>query len=167
MKYLCLDYGQARTGVAVSDAEGRMAFPRCTLTRGPQTPRHVFWEGLLACLAAEAPDALVVGLPLREDGSDSLTTRQARNFAASLQRRSPLPVYLMPELLSSQAAQADLAACGLAPHKHKAVLDQQAAVRILESFLADPGRERYRAAPPPFAACTPGLPAMPGMEDTP
>ena len=167
MKYLCIDYGQARTGVAVSDAEGRMAFPRCTLVRGPQTPRRAFWEGLLACLATEAPGALVVGLPLHEDGGDSLTTRQVRNFAASLQRRCSLPVYLMPELLSSQAAQSDLAACGLAPRKHKAVLDQQAAVRILESFLADPERERYRAASPPFAACPPSLPRVSVMEDTP
>ncbi len=137
MKYLCIDYGQVRTGIAVTDGGGHMAFPRCTIHSPPQSVKAAFFTKLLACIEEEQPHALVVGLPLYEDGTESLTTRQVRNFVARLQRRSELPIYLMPELLSSEEARSDLWESNLRGKKHKAVLDQQAAVRILQSFLAD------------------------------
>lgn len=119
-----------------------MAFPRCTICLPPQTPKTVFFERLLQIIAEETPDALVLGLPLLTDGQESLTTRQIRNMAARIQRRVPLPIYLMPELLSSHEAENDLWEAGLRKAAHKAVLDQQAAVRILESFLAEPDPSR-------------------------
>ncbi len=137
MKYLCIDYGLVRTGIAVTDGGGHMAFPRCTIHSPPQSPKTAFFDKLLACIQEEEPQALVVGLPLLEDGSESLTTRQVRNFVARLQRRCPLDVYLMPEFLSSEEAQSDLWESQLRGRKHKDVLDQQAAVRILQSFLAE------------------------------
>ncbi len=136
MKYLCIDYGLVRTGIAVTDAGGRMAFPRCTIHCPPQSPRADFFAKLLACIEEEQPTALVVGLPLYLDGNESLTTRQVRNFVARLQRRTSLPIYLMPEALSSEEASSDLWESKLKGKKHKDVLDQQAAVRILQSFLA-------------------------------
>ena len=54
----------------------------------------------------------MVGLPLRSNGEDSETTRQARNMAARLARRTDLPVYLMPELLSSHEAESRLRQAG-------------------------------------------------------
>ena len=142
MKLLAIDYGLVRTGIAVTDAGGRMAFPRCTITLPPQTPKARFFEQLLAVIAEEAPAALVLGLPLMPDGEESLTTRQVRNFAARLQRRVALPLYLMPELLSSHEAENDLREAGLKGRAQKAVLDQQSAVRILESFLSESHPER-------------------------
>ncbi len=142
MKLLCIDYGLTRTGIAVTDTGGSMAFPRCTIHSPPQSKRSVFFEKLLEQINIELPHAIVVGLPLLEDGTDSLTTKQIRNFVARLKRRTELPIYLMPEFLSSAEASLDLRNCNLPGHKHKAVLDQQAAVRILESFLADPEQEK-------------------------
>ncbi len=144
MKLLCIDYGLNRTGIAVTDSGGNMAFPRCTIQMPPQSKRSVFFEKLINQINIEEPTAIVVGLPLLIDGSDSLTTRQVRNFVSRLQRRCPLPIYLMPEFLSSSEATSDLQQSALPRHKHKAVLDQQAAVRILESFLADPNAEQRR-----------------------
>ncbi len=149
-KLLAIDYGLARTGIAITDAGGRMAFPHRTIHTPPQTSRQAFFEKLLACIDAETPAALIVGLPLHADGSESMTTRQVRNFVERLKRRTPLPVYLMPELLSSEAASNDLRACGLTnAHSKKrktikAVLDQQAAVHILQSFLADTQQQKRR-----------------------
>lgn len=140
-----MDYGLVRTGVAVTDAGGRMAFPRCTITLPPQGTKHAFFEELLGVIRAEAPKALVVGLPLLADGQESLTTCQVRNFVTKLRRRVVLPIYLMPELLSSQEAEIHLREAGMKAARIKAVRDQQAAVRILESFLADPYPERRRA----------------------
>ena len=81
---------------------------------------------------------MVVGLPLLADGSDSLTTRQIRNFVRKLLHRLPCPVYLMEEFLSSEEAAWDLEEAGLRRSRRKGVLDQQAAVRILESYLHSP-----------------------------
>ena len=139
MKYLAIDYGQKRTGIAVSDTGGSMAFPRKTLY---MNTRAAFFEELVALLAAEAPDAVVIGLPITLEGTDSLTTRQARNFARSLARRTPLPLFWMEEALSSYEAERDLRAAGRSAAKGRAVLDQQAAVRILQSFLDQPVEKR-------------------------
>ncbi len=146
-KILAIDFGLVRTGIAITDESGLMAFPRCTVHNPPQTPRHVFFDRLLQCIQAENPAALVVGLPLYADGCESLTTKQVRNFVARLQRRTPLPIYLMPEFLSSAAAADDLHMCGVYKKKGKAakaLLDQQAAVHILQSFLGDSQQEKRR-----------------------
>lgn len=141
MKYLAIDYGVKRTGVAVTDAGGRMAFPRRTVH---MTTRERFFAELTACLEEEAPAAIVVGLPLSMDGTDSLTTRQARKFVERLKRRTDVPVYWMNEQLSSHEAESDLRAAG-AGRKIRELVDQQAACRILESFLAQPEDKRSRA----------------------
>lgn len=135
MRILAIDFGLKRVGLALSDATGAMAFPYRTVVR---TTRDALFAELLAAIEAEGVEEIVVGLPLTLDGGDSLTTRQARNFAASLARRTPLPVIMVDERLSSAAAEEDLARAGLTDRaRRKAVLDQQAAVRILETHLAE------------------------------
>ena len=142
MKYFAVDYGLKRTGIAVSDAQGRMAFPRRTLIL---STRERFFAELAACLAEEAPAAIVVGLPLSMDGSESLTTRQVRHFVERLKRRTDLPVFWMNEQLSSHEAEQDLREAGARGAYGRGVVDQQAACRILESFLAQPEHTRSRA----------------------
>lgn len=132
MRILGIDFGLKRVGLAVTDPEGRMAFPLRTIER---TTRDALFAELLEIIAAEGIEAVAVGLPLNLDGSDSMTTRQARNFAASLGRRVDMPITLVDERLSSAAASDDLAAAGLKGKRKKAVLDQQAAVRILGTHL--------------------------------
>lgn len=132
MKFLAIDYGQKRVGIAVSDPSGQFAFPRRTLQR---ETRAAFFDELLALIELEKPEAIVVGLPLHRDGSDCLSTKQARNFAQSLKRRTSLPLYWMNEFLSSFAAESDLREAGLSLAESKKFVDQQAAVYILESFI--------------------------------
>ncbi len=142
MKYVAIDYGTRRTGLAATDAGGRMAFPRRTLA---MTTRERFFAELLSFLEQEAPGGIVVGLPTHVDGTEILMTRQVRNFVARLRRRCDLPVYYMSEVLSSYAAEDDLREAGVNSRTAKAVVDQQAAVRILESFLAQPESRRVPA----------------------
>ena len=139
MKYLAIDYGQKRTGIAVSDSGGSMAFPRRTIQ---MRTREAFFEELLALLEAEAPDALVIGLPVNLVGEEALSTRQTRNFAKNLKKKTPLPIFWMEEALSSFEAEIDLRQAGRSAAKSRAVLDQQAAVRILQSFLDQPEGSR-------------------------
>ncbi len=135
MKIVALDYGQKRVGVAVSDAGGSLAFPRCTLRR---EGRAIFFAELLALLDQERPAAVLVGLPLHVDGRECLATRQARNFMGDLKRRTSLPIYWINEVLSSCEAESDLREAGLSLKRAREVVDQQAAVRILQSFLSQP-----------------------------
>ena len=90
-------------------------------------------------------EAVVMGLPLTLDGEESLTTRQIRNVTERLKRRVPLPFFFMMEALSSAEAWSDLREAGLKLSKRKAVLDQQAAVRILSSFLSLAPQDRRQA----------------------
>ena len=139
-KLLGIDYGLARAGIAITDAGGRMAFPCCVLRKDT---RQAFFAKLCALIAAEAPQAIVVGLPLLEGGGESLSTRQARNFVHSLKRRVDLPIYYMEELLSTHEARGQFRETGHTPVNGE--LDQQAAVRILESFLNEP-ESRWKPA---------------------
>lgn len=139
MKYIAIDYGQKRTGIAVSDEGGRMAFPRRTIQ---MRTREAFFDELLALIENESADAVVIGLPIDLDGEETLTTRQTRNFAKNLRRRLSLPLFWMEEALSSFEAERDLRQAGRSAAKGRAVLDQQAAVRILQSFLDQPEDKR-------------------------
>lgn len=149
LKYLCLDYGEKRVGVAVGLMEeggpAPLAFPRPAILR---STRLAFFERLLELLEEEQPAAVVIGLPVRRDGSESLATRQVRNFAASLRRRCGLPLYFMDETLSSSEAESRLREgghTGLRASRASGLIDSQAAVGILESFLSLPEERRVRA----------------------
>ncbi|WP_165078621.1 MULTISPECIES: Holliday junction resolvase RuvX [unclassified Desulfovibrio] len=145
MRFAGIDYGLARTGLAVSDPEGRVAFPLATFHLEDFTGRSALLDALADRIREEGAGAVVMGLPLLLDGGESLTTRQVRNVTARLKRRLELPIYYMPELLSSEEAAQDLREAGLSREKARAVLDRQAAARILASFLAEP-EERRRLA---------------------
>jgi putative Holliday junction resolvase len=139
-KLLGIDYGQARAGIAITDAGGRMAFPRCVLRKDA---RRDFFAALCALIASEAPQAIVVGLPLSDNGGESLSVRQTRNFVKRLKRRVDLPVYYMEEAFSTCEAREQFHETGHRPASGD--LDQQAAARILESFLNEPESRRKPA----------------------
>ncbi len=145
VKFVAVDYGLARTGLAASDPEGRLAFPLATLRLEDFSDRKAFLAALAERIVGEGAEAVVMGLPLTLDGEESMTTRQIRNVTERLKRRVPLPFFFMMEALSSQEAWADLREAGLKMRKRKAVLDQQAAVRILSSFLSLAPQDRRPA----------------------
>lgn len=138
MKYLAIDFGEKRTGIAVTDSGGAMAFPRTTIVK---TTRDAFWAAMVRVIAEEGAEAVVVGLPLTRDGGETMLLRQVRNFIASLKRRCSLPVYVMEETLSSFEAERKLREAGPC----RAGLDGAAAAGILESFLNLPEEKRMPA----------------------
>ena len=108
MKWVGIDYGLARTGLAATDPEGIMAYPLTTIRLADYANRKEFLAALAGRILEERPDAVVMGLPLLTDGTESMTTRQVRNVTERLKRRVPLPFYFMSELLSSEAAEREL-----------------------------------------------------------
>lgn len=144
-KFMAADYGLERAGLAISDPDGKIAFPLTTLRLAECGTRKAMLDKLAALAREHGAEAMVVGLPLYPDGSENFICRQTRNMAARLKRRLSLPFYWMPEALSSEEAERDLLAAGLRGAKLKTVLDQQAACLILKSFLAQPERARMPA----------------------
>ncbi len=132
MKHLGIDFGLKRVGLAVSDPSGGMSFPLGTLER---TTRERLFAELLEVIEREGVERIVIGLPVTPDGEDSLTARQARNFAASLGRRTEVPIVFADESYSSAAAEAQLREAGLCGAKLKRALDAQAAALILTDYL--------------------------------
>lgn len=132
MRALGIDFGLKRVGLAVSDPTGTLVSPYRTIER---TTRQKLFDELLEIIQKEAVEVIIVGLPLSLAGEDTLTTRQARNFADSLGRRTDRPIHLMDERLTSAQAEEELNAANVRGKKRKLALDSQAAVVILRSWL--------------------------------
>lgn len=130
MKILGIDYGQKRVGLAM--AQGAVAFPFRTLEK---TTRDRLFSDLLTIIESEKVEAIVLGLPLDMNDEETLTTRQTLNFRDSLARRTSLPIHLVNEALTSFDARQRLREAGVPQHRHKEMIDQMAAVCILETFL--------------------------------
>lgn len=132
--YLGFDYGLKRIGVAIGDSLTLSARPLPALA-GPD------WAAIAKLVADWRPAALVVGLPLDEDGSEQEITGAARRFAAQLEQRLKLPVHQADERYSSRAADEvlrDARASGRMTRRvRKGDRDAQAARIILEQWLAE------------------------------
>ncbi len=137
MRYLGIDFGLKRVGLAVTDPGGKMAFPLKTIHR---TTRDKFFKDLLGVIDAQDIQAIVLGLPCQKEGK-SLTYRQVENFKNSLMRRTSLPIYTVNEALTSFQGEKILESQKVTRSRKKKNLDQVAAVLILESFLRHEGKE--------------------------
>ena len=131
-RYLAVDLGGKRTGLAVGDDLTRIATPVDVLEI-PPGPRLI--EAIRRAIAEQGPDAIVIGLPLNMDGSEGEAAKSVRAFGAMLAEATSLPVEFHDERLTSRAAELDLA--GLYTRKgKKRRLDAVAAARILSGYLA-------------------------------
>jgi putative Holliday junction resolvase len=139
VSYLAFDFGLKRIGVAVGDTVTGLARPLPTLHYG----QAVDWRAVEKVVAEWRPAALVVGLPLMDDGTDQPMTTAARRFAAQLGERSKLPVHLADERFSSRAADdalRDARSSGAMTRRvRKGDRDGQAARVILEQWMASSG----------------------------
>lgn len=128
-----LDVGDRRIGVAVSDELGMTAQPVLTLVR---SNRRQDLKSIQRLIRKYNCSAIVVGNPLYMSGDQSPQAAKAQDFAALLREETGLPVHLWDERLSTTEAHRHLHAAGRAGSRHKEVVDQVAAVLILEAYLA-------------------------------
>ena len=124
MKVLALDYGLARTGVAVSDATGTLARPLTVVERAASADGL---RRLAELVTAEEPERIVVGLPLTLRGEPGLQAEETARFVAALRRAVPVPVESFDERFTTTLAARDPS--GSAPE------DARAAAHLLESYL--------------------------------
>lgn len=127
---LGIDVGRARVGVARCDPDGLLATPVETVKRDDGAVARV------VALAEEYSAAeILVGLPLNLRGEDTASTSDARDFAAAVAAASALPVRLVDERLSTVSAHAALRDSGRSQRSSRSIVDQVAAVVLLQQAL--------------------------------
>jgi putative Holliday junction resolvase len=119
MKYLGIDYGARRVGLAVGESETRVATPRTTLLNDNELHNKI-----RSLLHEEEIDEIVVGVPVSFDGGEHAQAREARAFGEGLKELG-VPVHFVNEILSTRQSRASGAKD----------VDASAAALILQSFL--------------------------------
>ena len=132
MRYLAVDLGAKRTGLAAGDDVVRLVQP-VEVVQVPRGPALL--DALARAVERHGPDELVVGLPLNMDGTEGGAARDAREFGESLAARVGLPVRYQDERLSSFEADERMARSGRTHREKRELRDALAACAILEAFL--------------------------------
>ena len=133
-KVVGLDVGTKTIGVAKGFCETQMIFPLCTLKR-KSVKRDA--EKLVDICIKEGVSLVVLGLPLRADGSEGRMARLARQIGNALKEQTELEVVYQDESDSSLEAQERLYAANRHSRYHKAVIDQEAAIVIVERWFLE------------------------------
>ena len=132
VRFLGIDIGEKRVGVAEGDSQVGFAVPHSTLRR--TSDRQLIAE--IKALAVESgTDVLVVGEPRRLDGSVGPAAERARAFARKLGKACALPVRTVDEALTSVEAKRRLRAAGVDPRKHPERIDATAAQILLQEEM--------------------------------
>ena len=132
-RFLGLDVGNRRIGVAVTDELGLTAQPVLTLERKRNPRDDLRFIGRLA--RTFGVSVIVVGNPVRLFGDESRQTAKTQAFATQLGEFTGLPIHLWDERLTTHEAHQILYEAGHARQQHRKVVDQVAAMLILQSFL--------------------------------
>ena len=136
---LGVDVGRVRVGVALSDPDGILASPLVTVPRdmgaaADSVPADI--AELVRLVTEHEAVQVVVGLPVRLDGSEGAAAIDTRAYAERLARAvAHVPVVLADERMSTVVATRRLAERGVRGKRQRAVVDQAAAVEILQSWL--------------------------------
>jgi putative Holliday junction resolvase len=132
VRYLGIDYGQKRIGLAVGDSHTRIASPIGTIHEAK--PDRQIAE-VLKQIEEFAVDALVIGLPLNMDDSEGPQAKETRGFSDQLATASKLPIHFHDERLSSFSAEELVGEGAHSRKKKRRPIDSIAAQVILQEFL--------------------------------
>lgn len=133
MKYIGLDLGSVTCGISKSDT-GRFAMAVKTLRFKPDDYNAAF-DMLLDYFEEEKPDIIVLGYPLLENGDEGPRASLSREFGEQLELESGIKVVMQDERCTTRDSEEFLISAGVSRKKRKKVIDQQAAVRILQYYL--------------------------------
>ena len=132
MRIMAIDYGDAHTGIAISDLTGFLA--GYTTTIHSRRPEQVL-DGVGELIRAYGATELVLGYPKNMDGTLGPRAEEAEQFAAALEERFQLEVHLWDERRTTIDAHNILASAGKNARKRKKTVDAVAAALILEGYL--------------------------------
>ncbi len=131
-RFLALDLGDRRTGLALGDSLTNIVSPIGTINvaKGP-----ALLEALKKVLEENAPDEIVIGLPLNMDESEGAASKAVREFALQIAQLTNKPIHLHDERLTTFEADSRMAQSGRTHAEKKALRDSLAAAAILEDYL--------------------------------
>jgi len=130
MRYLAIDFGERRTGLALCDREEIITSPLCVLVG-----QKDLCQKIVHVIEQEKIEALVVGLPINMDNTEGFQAQRVKQFVGQLKKMVSIPIYLQDERLSSFSAKEKIADAGWTRQKKKKHLDAIAAADILATFL--------------------------------
>ena len=131
---LGIDHGAARIGIAATDDLGILAHPVETI----EVSKGCAVERIAQIVDLRKIQTLVVGLPVRMDGSEGTSAAKVRAFGSQLHARLPaIPLIFVDETLTTSTAAAKLREAGRNAKKQKSVIDQAAAVEILNLWMSE------------------------------
>ena len=133
MKVLCLDYGEKRIGVAISDALKITAQPFPFIANTPQ-----FWEEFQTLLDTHPIEKILIGLPKNRHGQDTKMSQRIQEFALTLEEKTQYKPILINESYSSAATTKHLINMGVSRKKRKTVIDSASAAFVLQGYLDKP-----------------------------
>jgi putative Holliday junction resolvase len=140
LSILGLDIGTLRIGASGSN-EARIATPLETI---PGRPRKAALARVVELVEERGVETIVVGLPLELDGTEGIAVRKIRRFTASIAGALPeMPIVEWDERLTSVAAESSLIESGMRRKARKQVIDQVAAVLILQGYLESLGHDGH------------------------
>jgi len=129
---LGIDHGDARIGIAATDDFGILAHPVETIERAKTEP----FDRIAELVKSRKIHTLVVGLPFRMDGSEGGSAIKVRAFADQLKNHLPeLPMVFVDESLTTATASNKLREAGRKAKQQKTIIDQAAAVEILNIWM--------------------------------
>lgn len=131
-RYLAIDYGAKRTGLAVGDSLTRQAGPVDVIHAADHAQ---LLRGIRDAIDEFGPDELVVGIPFNADGSLSDAAKKSEALCQLLEQHTGLPVHRVDERLTSFEADDQMKQTGLTHGQKKARRDALAAAAILRDFL--------------------------------
>ena len=131
-RLMAVDWGLRRTGVAVSCDNGAFVFARPVIVMNKYDADELA-RAVIKVATDEKIDGIVIGLPLRTDGTESETTKQVRAFADTLAQKTDLPIVFLDETLTSATAQEQMGKTNR--HEIKEKLDSNSARVLLENAL--------------------------------
>ena len=132
MRYLAIDLGDKRTGIAVGVRELCIAHPVCVLDIPIGEP---LIKAIVSTVKREDADELVIGLPINMDGSLGQRAELTKAFAQKIAEHTALNIHFQDERLTSSAAEEKLAKSGKTHKQKKKIRDALAAAEILQDFL--------------------------------
>ena len=132
-RILAVDWGEIRIGLALSDETQTLASPLETLVR--RAGKRLPMPRLLELTALHQPVGIVVGLPLSPEGTEEESAASAREMAATIARRTGLPLELWDERMSTARALASIWEQGGSTRGRKPEVDALAASILLQHYL--------------------------------
>lgn len=132
MRLLAIDYGDKKLGLALSDGLGLTVRPLVTLER---VPKERSFQRIIAIVEEHSVEAVVVGVPLRLDGSAGDAALRVGRFMDELRSRLACPIVGWDEKLTSVEAEERMRLSGLRPAERKEKIDQYAAMVLLEDYI--------------------------------